>query len=125
MFYLCQIFIIMKFIISESKKDDAVTKWLDRKYSNLTPIKDTIYTTYNNESGNKMFVYSHDDVTIENDNLQYDLFNMFNLSRYDLNRIIKPWIEKTYDINIDMVQYTTWHCNLCGKFHPVKHHIEE
>ena len=117
----------MKLIITESKRNDAVTKWLDRKYGNLTPIKHTISTSYTNESGDNMFFYFDvsNDVTIENENLQYDLFDMFGLSRYDLNQIVKPWIEETYGINVDMVLYTTFHCNKCGKYHPTKHHIED
>jgi len=115
----------MKIIITESKRNDAVTKWLDRKYGNLTPIGYKISITFINESGDAMFFYSYGDVTIEDDNLQYDLYNMFGLSRYDLNEIVKPWIEKTYNIKVDLVQYTTWHCNRCGKYHPTKHHIED
>lgn len=117
----------MKLIITESKRNDAVTKWLDRKYGNLTPIKHTISTSYTNESGDSMFFYntSYGDVTIEDENLQYDLYNMFGLSRYDLNQIVKPWIEKTYGINVDIVLYTTFHCNNCGKYHPTKYHIKE
>jgi len=82
----------MKLIITESKRNDAVTKWLDRKYGNLTPIKHTIFTTYTDESGNEMFFYYDvsNDVTIENENLQYDLFDMFGLSRYDLNQNTYP-----------------------------------
>ncbi len=115
----------MKLIITESKRNEAVTKWLDRKYGNLIPIKHNITTTFTNESGDGMFYYSYGDVIIDNDDLQYDLYNMFGLSRHDLNQIVKPWIKETYGINVDFVQYTTWHCNYCGKYHPTKYHIEE
>jgi hypothetical protein len=117
----------MKLIITESRRNEVLTKWLDRKYGNLIPIKHTISTTYTDKSGNGVFFYNGvaGDVTIDNDGLQYDLFNMFGLSRYDLNQIVKPWIEKTYGINVDMVLYTTRHCNNCGKYHPTKYHIDE
>jgi hypothetical protein len=103
----------------------VVTKWLDRKYSNLIPRQYSVFTTFDDESGNGVFSYSYGDITIVSPDLQYDLFNMFNLKRYDLNQIIKPWVEQTYNIDVDLVQYTTWHCNHCGKYHPTKHHIEE
>jgi hypothetical protein len=117
----------MKLIITESRRNEVVTKWLDRKYGNLTPIEHTMTTTYTNESGDGIFFYgrTYGDVTIEDENLQYDLYNMFGLSRYDLNQIVKPWIEKTYGINVDIVLYTTFHCNNCGKYHPTKYHIKE
>ena len=115
----------MKLIITESKMNSVVTKWLDKKYGNLTPKKHILTTTFTNESGDGMFHYSYGDVTIEDENLQSDLVNMFNLSRYDLNQIVKPWFEQTYGMDVDLVQYTTWHCNHCGHYHPTKHHIEE
>jgi len=115
----------MKLIITESRRNDAVTKWLDRKYGNLIPKKHILNTTFTNESGDGIFYYSHGDITIEDKNLQSDLVNMFNLSRYDLNQILKPWIEETYGMDVDLVHYTTFHCNRCGKYHPTKHHIDE
>ena len=85
----------MKVIITESKMSSVVTKWLDRKYSNLIPRQYSIFTTFTNESGDSVFFYDNvsGDVTIEDENLHSDLFNMFNLSRYNLNQILKPWIE--------------------------------
>jgi hypothetical protein len=115
----------MKMIISESKRDSAVIKWLDKKYGNLIPRKGIGYTDYFDEKGNNIFSFSYEEITIVSPDLQYDLFNMFGLKRYDLNQIVKPWIEETYGINVDLVQYTTWHCNNCGMYHPTKYHIIE
>jgi hypothetical protein len=117
----------MKLIITESKRKEAVTKWLDSSYNNLTPKKYTIFTIYYDKSGDSVFFYYDvsGDITIEDEDLQYYLFDMFGLSRYDLNQIVKPWIEETYGINVNMVIYTTFHCDRCGKYHPTKHHIEE
>ena len=117
----------MKLIITESKMNSVVTKWLEKKYGNLTPIQHSIFTTFTNDSGESVFFYDNvsGDVTIDNENLQSDLVNMFNLSRYNLNQILKPWIEETYGMDVDLVHYTTWHCNHCGKYHPTIHHIDE
>jgi len=115
----------MKLIITESRRDGAVIKWLDKKYGKLTPRKGIGYEDYFDEKGNNIFSYSYGDITIVSPDLQYDLFNMFGLKRYDLNQIVKPWVEETYGINVDLVQYTTWHCNNCGMYHPTKYHIIE
>jgi len=116
----------MKLIITESKMSSAVIKWLDRKYSNLTPIKHTVFTTFADESGNSVFFYDNEsgDVTLEDGNLQYGLFDMFNLSIYGLKSILKPWIEETYGIKVDLVHYTTFYCSKCNQYHPTKHHID-
>ena len=115
----------MKIIITESKMNSVVTKWLDKKYSNLIPRQYSVFIVFDDELGNSVFSYSYGDITIVSPDLQYDLFNMFNLKRYDLNQIVKPWVEQTYGIDVDLVQYTTWHCNNCGMYHPTKHHIIE
>ena len=116
----------MKMIISESKMISAVTKWLDKKYGNLTQIPHSIFTTFADESGDAMFFYFDvsNDVTIENEDLQYGLFDMFNLSSHGLKTILKPWIEETYGIDVDLVHYTTYYCGWCNQYHPTKHHID-
>ena len=116
----------MKLIITESKMNSVVAKWLDKKYGNLTPIKHSIYTTFTDKSGDAMFFYDNQsgNVIIENDTLQYGLFDMFNLSSYGLNTILKPWIEETYGINVNSVYYTVFYCSKCNQYHPTKHHID-
>jgi len=118
----------MRIIITENRRNEVVTKWLDKNYSDLIGMKNIhgiIY--YKKKDGKTMFSFhtAYGDVTIEDSGLQSDLFNIMGLNNYNLNVILKPWIEKTYGINIDLVQYTTWHCNRCGKYHPTKHHIDE
>ena len=116
----------MKMIISESKMISAVTKWLDKKYGNLTKIPHSVFTTFADESGDAMFFYDNEsgDVTIENEDLQYGLFDMFNLSSHGLKTILKPWIEETYGIDVDLVHYTTYYCGWCNQYHPTKYHID-
>lgn len=115
----------MKVVITENRRNEAVTKWLDKNYSDLIPRKGIGYKDYFDEKGNNIFSYSYGDITIVSPDLQSDLFNVLGLNRYNLNLILKPWIEKTYDIDVDLVQYTTWHCNNCGKYHPTKYHIKD
>ena len=118
----------MKIVITENRRNEVITKWLDKNYGDLsqkTLSKFSQTTYYVDELDNDMFSYSYGDVTIEDSGLQSDLFNVLGLNRYNLNLILKPWIEKTYGIDVDLVQYTTWHCNNCGKYHPTKYHIDD
>jgi len=118
----------MKIIITENIRNRVITKWLDNNYNDLIGMENSHGTIdYKKKDGKTMFSFhtTYSDVTIEDNELQSYLFNMFNLKRYDLNQIVKPWIEETYGIDVDLVQYTTWHCNKCGKYHPTKYHIEE
>jgi hypothetical protein len=116
----------MKFIITESKRESAVINWLNKKYSNLT-VSGDVDKWFIDEKDNVIFLYNElsNEVTVEGRGLQYDLFETFGLKRYQLNQIVKPWLEKTYGIDIDMVWYTTYHCNRCGKYHPTTYHIDE
>lgn len=116
----------MKFIITESKRESAVINWLNKKYGNLT-VSGDVDKWFIDEKDNIIFLYNRftDVVTIESSGLQNDLFETFGLSRYQLNQIVKPWFEKTYGIEIDMVRYNTHYCNRCGKYHPTTYHIDE
>jgi hypothetical protein len=117
----------MKYIITESRLNNIVIKWLNDNYGELRGMENphgTIY--YKNKDGNTMFKYNPDYgiTSIEDSELQNTLINMFDVSPDSLNKVFTPWFNETYDIDSDNTQYTTWHCNKCGQYHHTKHHIE-
>lgn len=125
--YLRDIFIYMKFIITENKRNQIVTDWLDNNYGNLKPEQHNIasHTSYVNDNGDEVFTSNWSGlVTIDNSDLQTMLFTVFNLDKDSLNSVFIPWMKERYNEKIKMVQYTTWHCNKCGEFHPTKYHID-
>ena len=122
----------MKYIITENRLNNIVTKWLDDNYGDLTLIKANEAVPSNQflhfSKGNKtIFNYSerYQMVTIEDDTLQNTLINMFDVDQKSLNKIFIPWVNERYNLNADDVHYTTWHCNECGQYHYTKHHIED
>ena len=125
--YLRDIFIYMKFIITENKRNQIVTDWLDKNYGNLKPEQHKIasVTSYVDDNGDEVFSYDwYGLVTIHNSDLQTMLFTVFNLDKDSLNSIFIPWMMERYYIKVNDVRYTTWHCNKCGEFHPTKYHID-
>ena len=117
----------MKFIITENKRNQIVTDWLDNNYGNLKPEQHKIasVTSYVDDNGDEVFSYDwYGLLTIEMVDLQTMLFTLFNLDKDSLNRIFIPWVKERYDIQVKDIQYTTWHCNKCGEYHPTKYHID-
>jgi hypothetical protein len=50
---------------------------------------------------------------------------MFDVtSGYDINDIFIPWLMEKYNLYVEKVIYTTWHCNKCGRYHITKYHID-
>ena len=90
----------MVITITESKMNSVVTKWLDRKYSNLIPRQYSVFIVFDDELGNSVFSYSYEEITIVSPDLQYDLFNMFNESKLcwcNSFIVAKEKVEKLYD----------------------------
>lgn len=121
----------MRYIITENRLNDIVTKWLDNNYSDLTlheGNQDRVDNRflYFTKGNNPIFNYSerYDIVSIEDETLQNTLINMFDVSPDDLDKIFIPWVKERYNLDADKVLYTTWHCNKCGEYHHTKHHIE-
>jgi hypothetical protein len=116
----------MKLIITESKRNRAITKWLSENYNNLHKVTFENYnvTQYKDDSDYVVFVLENGHLLITNDDLQRDLFTMFGVKEKDLNDVFIPFIKDVYNDKVKSVTYTTYHCNYCGHYHPVKYHIE-
>ena len=69
--------------------------------------------------------HNQKNIYIVNEELQNSLIDMFGVTKSELLSIFKPWMEGKFDVKVTEVAYTTYHCNTCGKYHPVKYHIEE
>ena len=116
----------MKLIITESKRNRAITKWLSENYNNLykKTFENFNVTQYRNDNDYIVFVLEDDYLLITNDDLQRDLATIFGVKEKDLNDIFIPFMKDVYNDEVNSVNYTTYLCNKCGERHPVKYHIE-
>jgi hypothetical protein len=122
----------MKMIITESKMNSIVTKWLDKYYGKLRKYSakgSYMYTHYKDDDELTIFRYNRSTglVTIINPDLEENLKSMFGLDSHDLNNIFIPWLKERYKIEVPLVKFqeTTYHCNECGRYHTTKYHIED
>jgi hypothetical protein len=122
----------MKMIITESKMNRIVTKWLNDDYGDLRKYSgygSYMYTHYKDDDGLTIFTYnrSSDVITIINPDLENDLKTIFGLDGDKLNDIFIPWFKERYKIKPRLVKFqeTTYHCNDCGRYHTTKYHIED
>ncbi len=119
-------------IITESKMNSIVTKWLDKYYGKLKKYSakgSYMYTHYKDDDELTIFRYNRSTglVTIINPDLEENLKSMFGLDSHDLNNIFIPWLKERYKIEVPLVKFqeTTYHCNECGRYHTTKYHIED
>jgi len=101
----------MDIIITESKMNSAVTKWLDKGYGNLRKSKSPgsfRFIHYKDENNVTVFLFNLETrvVTITNKTLYHYLKDMFGLSRYQLNDILIPWFEQSYNLHVERVTYS-------------------
>jgi hypothetical protein len=121
----------MKLIISESRLNNVVTKWLDKNYGDLTfksnkkiPEYQFLWDTKKDEP---IIFYNgkHDIAQISDSTLQHDLIELFNVNPDSLNDILIPWIKERYDIDVNEVKYIKHHCWECDGSHYTNYHIED
>ena len=105
----------MKIIITESKLNKVVLKWLDREFGNLTKIVkgDKIY--YVDQDGLSLF-YCYQDLKNKYVFINYDriwrlLQSIFGMEYEQVLEILKVWLEQTY--------------NLRGVTPKLKNHLEQ
>ena len=119
----------MKVVITESKRDRLVFKWLDDNYGNMNVVYEDNprYITFTDVNDEDIFLYNvnSDTLSIMSPEVQTGLKTMFGLSRDVMNSIVKPWMESLYGFPIRVVNYQTWFCNACGKYHDEIYHIED
>ena len=101
----------MRIVITESKRNNAVIKWLDNNYSNLEKYAANgshKFIHYKDENRETVFMFNRSTgvVTITEETLHQDLKHMFSLSGYELNDILIPWLEQSYNLHVEKVQYS-------------------
>ena len=104
----------MKVIITENRRNKAITKWLDKNYSNLEKYAAHIvseFIHYKDENRETIFFFNRrvGVVTITDKTLYQDLKYMFGLSPYELNDILIPWLEERYNLHVERVVYSELH----------------
>jgi len=104
----------MKVIITESKRNKSITKWLDKSYSDLRKYSapgSFKFIHYKDDDGETIFFFNRNTgvVTITDKTLYQDLKYMFGLSIYELNDILIPWLEEKYNLHVERVVYSGLH----------------
>jgi hypothetical protein len=100
----------MKLIITESKINRIVTKWLDQEYGKLRKYSGNStyrYIHYKDNDGLTIFRFNLNTgmVTIINPDLEMGLKSMFGLTGYEVNDILIPWLEERYNLHVERVQF--------------------
>ena len=108
----------MKLIITESRRNKTIIKWLDETYSDLRKYSSPgsfKFTHYKDNDGESIFFFNRNTgvVTIADKTLYQDLKYMFGLSLYELNDILIPWLEERYNLHVERVNPHLYKvCNL-------------
>jgi len=92
----------MKYIITESKFEQVVIKYLNKMYGNLEEYKtderpDSVFFV----KGKKVYMkqdLKNDDLYVDYDTIWSDLKNTFSLERGEIKSIISKWVEETYKL---------------------------
>jgi hypothetical protein len=117
----------MKIVITESKRKNIVTKWLDMDYGGLEKYSaGHRYIHYLDKGRNKIFTFNRNTGIVElSEEITNQLVSMFDItSGNDINDIFIPWLMERYNLHVEKIIYTTWHCNECGRYHITKYHID-
>ncbi len=101
----------MKLIITENKLYNVVAKWLDKSYGDLRESASPgsfRFIHYKDENNVTVFLFNRNTgvVTITNKSLYHYLKDMFGLTRYQLNDILIPWLEQSYNLHVERVTYS-------------------
>ena len=119
----------MKLIITESKRNDIVTKWLDKYYGDLfkhSSPGSIKYIHFIDKNDNTIFDYNRSTSVVEfRDDVIQELVSIFNLNVKSINEILIPWLKKNYNLHVEKVNVTTWWCTECGRYHVTRYHIED
>ena len=95
----------MKIIITESKRHNIVTKWLNDNHNNLDITKIINYYYQFHEGDNTMFYIIDDTLFFPyNSTFFFMLNNLFGLSVQSMLPILKPWLLSTYDFEINVIK---------------------
>jgi hypothetical protein len=117
----------MRIIISENKRKNVVTKWLDMDYGDLEKYSiGHRFIQYLDNDRDSLFSFNRDTGIVDlSEEITNQLVSMFGVtSGYDINDIFIPWLMERYNLHVEKIIYTTWHCNKCGRYHITKYHID-
>jgi hypothetical protein len=92
----------MKYIITESKLENVVIKYLNKMYGDLEEYRtdkhpDSVFFI----KGKKVFMEQDleiDDLYVHSDTIWKDLVDTFSLENDEIRHIIKKWAEESYNI---------------------------
>ena len=90
----------MKYIITESKLDRVVIKYLNKEYGDLKEYKpvDSHGVYYVKDKKVYMEHYLNGKILYIDNSIWGDLKNIFNIEYDEIQRIIKKWASETYKI---------------------------
>lgn len=92
----------MKIIITESRLNSAVLKWLDKEFGNLTEIVKGEETYYVDQDGLPLFMYYQDKkngyVYINYEIIWQLLETIFGMKYEQIKNILKIWLGETYNL---------------------------
>jgi hypothetical protein len=99
----------MKYIITESRLENFIFKYLDSEFPIITNYKHSFIFTDNEKTSDniKIFVDTEGDEIGINSELVNFFENMFSLSYDNLGPIIKKWVESKIGIHLKRFRYTT------------------
>ena len=94
----------MKLIITESKRNRAITKWLDENYGDLEPYKTDKYPDYiiYKKGEEAIFDYNKKNgVVCVNYNEIWSFFeSYFSMEYQQIQDVIKEWVEERYNLRV-------------------------
>ena len=92
----------MKIIITESKLNSVVLKWLDKEFGNLTEVVRDDKIFYVDENGLPLFMYYQDskngNVYINYERIWIFFESIFGLKESQTEEILTIWLEDTYNL---------------------------
>lgn len=99
----------MKIIITENKRNRAVTHWLNTFYGDLEKHYSYghKYEHYRDNGGKDVFIFNSNTGVVElSNNIVNQLVDMFHIDNgYDINDIFIPWLEERYNLHVERVIY--------------------
>jgi hypothetical protein len=101
----------MKLLITESKRNKIITKYLDKYYSDLSVNNFRKYGVkhYIDPNGFKIFLVEDNTLWLLNKQLTDDLVDLFGIDITNSDDILIPWFEETYGDNIFRVKVWGYH----------------
>ena len=92
----------MKIIITESKLNKVVLKWLDKEFGDLTKVVKDDRTYYVDENRKPLFYYYQDSkngyVYINYDKIWVFFESIFGLNTLQTKEIMAIWLGETYNL---------------------------